>query len=1046
MRAVGTILILLLPFLKAYGQPVSFTASRYDAQNVDLSHNTVTDFVMDQNGFLWVGTIDGLNRFDGKGVKIFRQDASDSTSISNSFIHGILPDDERNIWIGTRHGGINKFDPVTERFQHFQYSEENKNSIPSAPLNLFFKDHDGTFWASVGEESFGFFDPLSGDYQKAEIRDLETDKHISSPNTVVIFNDGSMIGASFSGLFYITKRELDVFREDDQKKIIEAEQIDLSSFGALPNLNRLLIDKNGSVWFSGDSETILKVNASVLSESVKSSIDSGTQIELSGRHFIELGDYLIYGADGHGICAKNILTGDNSCEEILVGGEPFSPTKLYQDLNGGVWAASWGSGFVRLKERTTFKLFNSSNQPKMTTNFMLAFEDEPGKGLWFGGSNGLYFLKAETQSIATESIISETFRDRSIWSLERDTNGLWVVSNRRGLFFIPLNSQGMVSGEIKKFIPENSFISSYFLHQVFIDSRGWMWLGYEGNGLQLIRKPKTILNSEPVQAKQFLPGATQENAIGGFKIRKIHEDRNGDIWLATMQNGFTKIEIEDGIVKDIFVLKHDPDNQNSISFNDGRSIYHQNDSTYWFATYGGGINRWNAYTGEFLRLGTDQGLANNSTYGILPDVDESHIWISTNSGLSRLNTETLEFNTYTPEEGIQNLEFNTGAYHQLSNQKLVFGGIGGFNIIDTEKLKINNSPPPIYLTDIKLFNKSYQGDTSAAFKKYLELDYNQNFLSFEFAALDFVNPSDNQYAYKMEGVDNEWVQSGTRNFADYPNLESGSYIFRVKAANSDGVWNEAGISLPVKITPPWWETLWFRITAGTILFAGFILGIRYFLLRRLREQIRRMEMENKLRKERERISRDLHDHVGAQLANIKTGLSLADKYSKADNKEKSSSLMNSIMNDAELTIKQLRETIWALNQDRLTTCEFMEHLKLYFRNQTSYNEMLDIEYHHDIDKEVELSAIQALNIFRIIQEASQNTLKYAEASNFEISMIKKNGRLKIILEDDGKFKGKSGSNNSGYGLGNMKKRAREIEGEMTINTTDGTKIVLNIKL
>lgn len=228
------------------------------------------------------------------------------------------------------------------------------------------------------------------------------------------------------------------------------------------------------------------------------------------------------------------------------------------------------------------------------------------------------------------------------------------------------------------------------------------------------------------------------------------------------------------------------------------------------------------------------------------------------------------------------------------------------------------------------------------------------------------------------------------------------------------------------------------------MFTGFILGIRHLLQRRLREQIRQMEMENKLRSERERISRDLHDHVGAQLANIKTGLSLAEKYSKADNKEKSSSLMHSIMNDAELTIKQLRETIWALNQNSITLSKFMEHLKLYFRNQTSFNEMLTIGYNLEAEEEMELSAIQALNIFRIIQEASQNTLKYAEAEHFEISMIKKNGSLKITLKDDGEFKEKSGTGNNSYGLGNMKKRAHEISGELTIDITDGTKVVFEL--
>jgi signal transduction histidine kinase len=207
-----------------------------------------------------------------------------------------------------------------------------------------------------------------------------------------------------------------------------------------------------------------------------------------------------------------------------------------------------------------------------------------------------------------------------------------------------------------------------------------------------------------------------------------------------------------------------------------------------------------------------------------------------------------------------------------------------------------------------------------------------------------------------------------------------------------------------------------------------------------------MEVENKLRNERERISRDLHDHVGSQLANIMSGLSLADKYNQIDNKEKSSSLMNSLRGDAEVTIKQLRDTIWALNQKSLNLKSFRDHLQEYFKNQTAINESLTLSYQVEGKETTVLSSTQALNVFRIIQEASQNTLKYAQATNLDIKLHQKNGHLIVHIKDDGSFKGNQSSFNGGYGFGNMKKRSEELGGDISVRTENGTEIVVKVPL
>lgn len=1047
-RVIWFIVFAVLYVGVANGQPYHFSVTQYNAQNTGLSHNTVTNLVLDKSGFLWVGTIDGLNRFDGKSVKTYRHNASDSTSISDNFIHGILVDDGGTLWVGTRDGGINKFNPKTEKFTRYQYSKSKSESsgVPNAPIYLFVNDDEGNLWSSIGTQAFGIFDPEKGSFRGAAIKDKETGAELYSPNAVVEFNDGSFLGASFTGLYHIPSEEVEAYKSDPQKRDLFVERVDQFKGENVQNLSRVIVDELNQVWVYSQNTGNQKIPKKMLSKSIIQSLESGVVSEYNQQLYVEKEYYLIGTSEEKGLQFINKSTGDRYYQALKTGGKDFSPTALYHDPQGGIWSYSWGQGFVRLEEQIAIKLINEDRNPEMGAPFILALEEEKEKGIWFAGAEGIRFWNEKTGKTEHLQEVGKELIEKQIWSLERSERGLWVVTVTDGLFYMPINEEGKPEGSSRNFNPDNSFVSSYLIHQVFLDSRGWMWIGYEGDGLQLVKNPEGVLENEPANVTHFNSNTAGESVIGGDKIRRIYEDKEGDIWLATMENGFTKIEVQGSQVGRISVFRDDPANPNSISFNDGRSIYHQNDSTFWFATYGGGITSWNPIKNKFRRFGTEQGLPNNSTYGILPDVDPDFIWISTNNGLARLHTPTLRFTVFTEEDGIQNKEFNTGAYLKLSDGRLIFGGISGFNIINTETLSVNSTEPRVQLTGIRLFNEPYRSDTSSVFKKKLTLPYNKNFLSFEFAALDYEKPQQNKYAYKMEGVDELWVEAGNRTFADYPNLEPGSYIFLVKAANSYGVWNEEGIQLEVNINPPWWQTWWFRSLAGLIGLVLLVVGIRYISQRRLREQIRKMEVESKLRNERERISRDLHDHVGAQLANIISGISLVEKYNENKNTVRSAELMSSLRGDASVTIKQLRETIWALNQDSLEIPAFVDHLKTYFKSQSALSEELQIHYHQEIKEPLTLSSAQALNVFRIIQEAAQNTLKYAGAQNINISFSRSNGSISVCIKDDGKFKENGKSLNGGYGVGNMRKRAEELNGSLEIEKENGTEVKLTFKI
>lgn len=1019
-------------------QVPEFSAFHYNSENIGLSHNTVLNMVTDSYGFVWVSTMDGLNRFDGKGVKVFRHLPDDSTSLSNSFIHGLYELKNGDFLVGTRDGGLNIIDPKTEKITRINRQTYPDSNIPDAPVNVTFEDSKGFLWVGFFSSTIGYLDYKTKSFYSTNLIEKGTRERIYSTNSILELKDGSFLLTSLNGIFYVSGEEIKKFRASPYSNLeIIAERLFFSDKNLSPNANNIYIDSEGGIWVNIVTDDLRRLNTTMLSGEVKKSIASGVEKSSVKNIYLERGDFLIKGQTEGNIKAINKKTREEQIIKVVDVEGAVGASTLYEDKFGNLWFYTWGGGFFRLSERKGIKLINSK---KMSSLFILGFEESKDR-IWVATNKGLSFINKNEEVFTLREELNKKLG--SIWSLEKDDLGLWITTRTNGLFLIPQSSIQTNKIELISFNTDNSLVLMNNVHQVLRDSRGWLWLGYEGEGIQIIKNTAEWISGQPANVLTLKKGGT-ESSINSNNIRKVYEDKTGNIWIATTDNGFNYIAFSDGAISTIQFFQNNGNSSFRLSHKDGRGVYQQNDTTFWFASYGGGITRWISGTDQLLNLRTSEGLSNNSVYGILGDTNPDYIWMSTNNGLGRLDTKTLSFSTFREGDGLQNNEFNTGAYFQSSSGKLYFGGVNGFNIIDTRKFSVDEQPPKVFLTRINLFNEEIDSDSSALFKKRLKLSHKENFLSFEFAALYYEDPLENKYAHKLEGVDPEWVYSGNRNFADYPNLSPGDYTFRVKAANKYGIWNEEGVLTHIRVLSPWWQTWWFR-TFYILFFLGSSIGlIRYYSQRKLKEQLREMELKHKLRSERERISRDLHDHVGAQLANIITGLALIDKYAEVDEREKSIKLMKSLKGDAEVTIKQLRETIWALNQNELNLEGFTNHLKMYFKNQSALTEQLSISMAIEDGKATVLSAAQALNLFRIIQEASQNTLKYANANNFEIFFKRINGNLNISIKDDGTFKADKESFNGGYGMKNMQKRAQEIKGKVEVNIEKGTEIRINI--
>lgn len=397
---------------------------------------------------------------------------------------------------------------------------------------------------------------------------------------------------------------------------------------------------------------------------------------------------------------------------------------------------------------------------------------------------------------------------------------------------------------------------------------------------------------------------------------------------------------------------------------------------------------------------------------------------------------------------MQSSEFNTGAYFKDEEGKLYFGGINGINVFDPDSIISNQSKPLIQFTSIKLFEEPLKTDTSITVLTKLKLPYDNNTLSFDFAALEFSNSSQNQYAYMLTGYDLDWIYSGTKHYTRYANLPSGNYLFKVKAANADGVWNEVPKTLEIIITPPFWRTAWFYLLMVILAFS--ILGaIVYLIIKRQRNKLKQeLEVQQKLEGERLRIARDLHDNVGAQLSYLITNIDWMLENPDALNEQETIKRLNSLSDTGKQAILTLRQTIWAINNKELSVEDFADRFKQFALKMLEYDKSIQLQVEENIDENNMLRPGVALNLFRICQEAFNNCIKHASCKNIIIRLNSNADCVfEFVLEDDGKgFDLEAAKKTGHYGLHNMNARAEETGAQLVVSSILGQGTRLHLEL
>ncbi|MEZ2335423.1 two-component regulator propeller domain-containing protein [Mucilaginibacter sp. RCC_168] len=825
MRGCKFYLVLLFQaislYVSAQNQPLHFQRIGSRSNLSELNINTI---LQDSYGFIWVGTLDGLNRFDGNKFKVFQNNITDSTSISNNYVNHIAEDKDGNLWIATMGGGLNKYDRKKNRFYHYLHNKKEANTVASNNLTGLVLDKDGNLWISYLEDGLDEFKISQNKF--THYKHNNTDHNTLSDNktrTIYLDSHNNLWIGTISGglnLFNIQTKTFTSFKHDDKVAgSISSNYITCVFEDSSHHIWAGTWDNGGLNLYDGNTGTFKNFkNIPGNSNSI-----SGNYIQAIAE---DSNQNLWIGINNGGISIFNYAANKfmthlhDDIDNTSIASN--SVNAILKDKTGNMWVGTFSSG-VNLYRKTTenFLFYKHNSLPtSLSSNYVLSFYQDNKGDIWIGtDGGGLNYFSPENGSFTAYKHLDNDKGSISgdyILGTQDDGKGnLWVATWGNGV-----SVMNMQTHRFKSYIHnpnDSASLAGNNIYAITATPDHKIWIGTFGQGLDLYN-PKTNkfihYKHNPDDAKSL-----SDNVINSLLV-----DSKGILWIGTGTGGINRFDQQTGTFTS---YKHD-DSKNSLSNNKAVDLLEDLNGNIWVCTFDG-LNRLDPKTGRFTVFKTKDGLPNNYTYAIKED-NSGNLWISTNKGISKYNPITKKFKNFTVDDGLQADEFKAKSALKTKDGLLYFGGVNGFNIFDPEKIVPNHYNPPLVLTDFQIFNNSIpvakndkdpsplKQDISVT--KAITLNYDQSVISFEFVSLDYALFNRTVYAYQLAGFDKNWNHVGRKNTATYTNLPAGHYTFKVKSHNGDGVWSTRELSLDLTILPPFWLTWWFIILVTLLVFAA----------------------------------------------------------------------------------------------------------------------------------------------------------------------------------------------------------------------------------
>jgi ligand-binding sensor domain-containing protein/signal transduction histidine kinase len=810
---------------------------RFDHISIEqgLSQSSVRVILQDSRGFMWFGTEDGLNRYDGYAFKTFKPDPDVSSSLSDRWINAILEDDQGLIWVATGQGGISRYDPSTQQFTRFVHDEQNESSLSNNHVNVLYKDKEGRIW--VGTYSgLDLYEPKTNSFKNYAYQPSKEEEGLTGKNITAIFQDNR-------GIFWIGTFAGGLNRFDAQSHTFTSYQSnpEVQSTLSDDHVTAITQGENNSLWigtekglnkFEPDSGNFVRFYHSDKNEqSLSSNMITDLNVDSTGNLWIGSDK----GLDRLSEAGKRFIHYRNDPTYVRSLSRDYI-LSIYEDRGGVLWFGTYGAGvnkYDRQRDHFAYYRHDPSDNRSISSNIIMPiFVDSDGY-IWIGTDLGLdRFTKSTNQVIHYRNDPNKpgSIASNDILSLYEDQDGFLWIGTGNGLDRFDRNSFSFKHYQLDTKDPAS--LSANRVYQVYVDSQNNLWVGTASGLDRLDRETNKFIH--------YRPQVENTNSLSGPYVNSIMEDRDGKLWVGTFQSGLNRLDPKLG---KFTRFRYDPRDKTSLSNDAVQAIYQDKKGRVWIGTGGGGLNLYHPESNSFTYYLEKDGLPNGVVYGILED-PKGNLWLSTNFGISRFNPETKTFRNFDERDGLQSNEFNSNAYAMGRDGEFYFGGINGLTAFLPLSITDNPYQPQVTLTSLTQGDQPIVVDTSVETTQNVTLKYPEDSLEFEFAALSYNQPNKNQYAYMLEGFDSNWHFIKTKRNGRYTNLPGGQYTLLLRGTNSDGVWNEAAARINVTVIPPFWQTTWFRALLGVALLGVIFGGVR---LRTRAIQDRNRELERVVR-------------------------------------------------------------------------------------------------------------------------------------------------------------------------------------------------------
>jgi len=818
-----------------------------------LSQSTVTAIFQDRTGFIWFGTLDGLNKYDGHNFEIFSHNLLDPASLCHDIIICINEDRQGYLWVGTV-GGLNRFDPRTKKFIRFKNDPNEPTSLSGNMVFALHEDRAGVLWVGT-QNGLNGLDRQSGTSIVYK-NDPQSPGSISSNSIKAIYEDRA------GNLWIGSAKGLDRF-DREKRRFIHYPIAPNSPDDERNSINHIREDQAGYLWLA----TMNGLHRfDPRSGTFKSYFHDPKDPSSLSDNFVFLihidrDNILWIGTQSGGLNkfdpAREKFTGyrhDPNDPQSLSGDWVYS---ILEDRSGALWIGVTGGG-INKYDRKAQKFIHYQSNPNqknsLSHNAVCSIHETRDGILWVGtGEGGLnridlkkdlftcYRKNPQDLNSISENGIPSIYEDAAGYLWLGTTDGLNKFDRQMGTFTRYKHNANN----------PNSLSHNYVLVIEGDRFSNALWIGTL-DGLNKFEPgtEKFTVYQQDLKAP---------NSLSSSDIRAIHQDTDGILWIGTAGGGLNRFDPQTGRFTH---YTYDPQNPHSLSNDRINTILEDHAGILWIGT-SGGLNKFDRKKGVIAAYTRANGLLTNVILGILEDT-KGNLWISSNKGICRFNPVAETFRYYHQKDGLQSYEFNFGAYFKNKTGIMYFGGVKGFNTFYPDKLADNLYPPPVVISDFKISNKSLDiGPNSPlkqsiTFTKQVVLPYSNDNFTLEFAALDFTDPKKNQYKYKLEGFNTDWVDWGTRHDVTFSNLNPSEYIFRVKGSNNDGFWNETGASLGIVITPPFWATWWFRFLMMALFLLSFY-GLHKVRTKQIKQRMEKRQLELELKLKADFTAMLVHD-------------------------------------------------------------------------------------------------------------------------------------------------------------------------------------------